>query len=138
MSDDVPVSPDAAKFLANVLEATRRGTLPWETTADPATLVSQLEGDYSLKLELVPDLDGQQTPEPDHRLSLSKGRRTVLTIDRKDFTIVEIKRVLAGFENVYQVFLDLWKRAFLKANKVSDEITEVNRILDKMLSPNAL
>lgn len=127
--------PDIESFFLKVLHATKRGILAWEVTANPELLVAPLEGQYSIRLALVEDFEGQ-TPEPDHILTLFKERKAILRVDRREISSDRWNQI-AGEEykggNVYQAFLDLWKYASLKANRVVDEIEVVNRLLDKKL-----
>jgi hypothetical protein len=129
--------PDSTKFLANVLEATRRNAISWENTADPRVLIGQLEGPYSVKLEEVPDFDDGNEESPDYILSLQRIRRTAIRIDRRDVSDQELNlQVLSPFvSNPHEAFRDIWKRAYAKANKVQ-EVEEANKILEKMISDN--
>ena len=127
--------PDSARFLANVLEATVQGLIPWETTADPATLIGQLEGDYSLKIREVADFDeNSPEPSPDYILSLHKARRTIMEIDRRDFSPEDLGTLQQRFRVPHFVFVEIWRRGYFKANKISESVDEANKILDKLIS----
>lgn len=125
--------PDIESFLVKVLRATKRGIIAWEATANPDLIVAPLEGEYSIRLEMVPDFEGA-SPDPDHILSLYKGRKVVLRTDRREISLDTLIK-LSGekYDNAYHVFKDLWKYASLKANRIPEEIETVNRLLDKKL-----
>jgi hypothetical protein len=126
-------TPDIESFLARVLRATKRGIISWEATANPELVVAPLEGEYSIRLEMAPDFEGA-TPEPDHILSLYKGRKAIFRTDRREISLERFKDLFGeDYENPYQVFKDLWKYALLKANRIPEEIETVNRLLDKKL-----
>lgn len=127
--------PQSGKFLANVLEATLKGPIPWEETADPDILSGQLEGDYSLRLEQVPDFDHESQEAPDYVLSLRKARRAVLAIDRRDFSREDIKANFSeGYEYAHDVFVELWRYANAKATKIDESLNEANQILNRMIT----
>jgi hypothetical protein len=130
--------PGAIEFLTKVFHASLSGAIPWETTADPKVLIGQLEGDYSLKLEKVPSFD-EEDSEPDYVLSLQSGRKIVMKLDRREFDNDEITRVFKaqGFQYAHFVFVELWRRAYYKATKISDALQEANQILDRMLEDAA-
>ncbi|MDQ3818793.1 MAG: hypothetical protein M3362_14095 [Acidobacteriota bacterium] len=126
-------TPDVESFLARVLRATKRGIIAWEATANPELIVAPLEGEYSIRLEMVPDFEGA-TPEPDHILSLYKARKIILRIDRREISLERLNKVSGEeYDTAYQAFNELWKYASLKANRIPEEIEAVNRLLDKKL-----
>src|SRR5438105_10076510 len=105
--------PGAIEFLTKVFYASIGGAIPWETTADPKVLIGQLEGDFSLRLEKVSSFD-EEDEEPDYILSLQSGRKTIMKLDRREFTNDEITRTFRGhgFEYTHSVFVELWRRAY--------------------------
>jgi hypothetical protein len=127
--------PNSRDFLVKVFKASMRNALPWETTADPKALLAELEGEYSVKIEEVPQFD-EGDPEPDYVLSLQKGRQSVMKLDRRDFSPEEFQGGifnLYGFNHAHGVLKEIWTRAYYKANKISDAVDAANYILDKML-----
>lgn len=59
----------------------------------------------------------------------------MLKLDRRDISTDEVTSLFSrfGYEAPYSVFAELWRRAFYKANKISDALEDANRILDKMM-----
>jgi hypothetical protein len=125
--------PELESFFVKVLRATKKGIITWEPTADPEVLTAPLEGEYSLRLELTPDFEGT-APEPDHILSLYKGRKRIITVDRRDISKAELDKLTGGaYEFEYNAFSELWKYASLKASRIPEELEEVNRLLERKL-----
>jgi hypothetical protein len=131
---NIPVVPEQAEFVKNLVHLTRRGDIAWETTADPDIMLAALGDEYSVRLQQVPDLE-QSSQEPDHQISLFKGRRLLFSLDRTSFPSSEPFETLYPNTRayVYTVFKEIWDRAYLKANKISDELAKVNRILSSKL-----
>src|SRR4051794_6232967 len=78
------VVPEHAEFIRSLMQLARRGDIAWETTADADVIIAALDAGYSVRLETVPDLQNADS-EPDHQVSLLKGRRLLFTLDRLSF-----------------------------------------------------
>jgi hypothetical protein len=126
--------PDIQAFLAKIFLASKRGLIAWEETASPSILIAPLEDEYSIKLELVPDLENRES-EPDHILSLNKGKKTILRVDRRDIQEIQNFNTLIkeNYQYPYNAFVELWKFASRKATGIAEEIGTVNRLLDRKL-----
>jgi hypothetical protein len=128
-----PVILEMGEFLVKVLHATQKGSLAWETTADPDIMFAPLGGEYSVKLEQVEDFEGNSSA-PDHILTLLKGRRPLFSLDRRNFENTDtLKKILDSEIVPFHIFKELWDRAYFKASKISDELDVVNKLLDTRL-----
>lgn len=132
---------EMAEFVAKVAVGTRTGKIGWEETADEAILHAVLNGEYVLKLELVPDF-GSDSEDPDHILSLHRGKRKVLSVTRLHFPVnYQWVPFLRSFDrdwdlavpHTYSLFKFIWDRALFSARKVDEELETVNKILDQKL-----
>jgi hypothetical protein len=134
-------------ILKKVVRLTRNGSLAWEATADPDVLIAPLGGDYSVKLNLVPDFsydpeygDPDDVPQPDHIVTVAKGRRELFSLDRRDFS--DASAFSAAFGDLldpggtpYTMFKEIWDRAYYKAAKIDEEVQTINRLLDAKMQP---
>ena len=135
-NSDLPILPEQAEFLKRILRLSRRGDLGWEVTADPNTIAASLGEDYSVRIQIVPDLSNEDSG-PDHQISLMKGRRLLFTLDRQSFLDTAPFQSLfsqKGEFYMYTLFKELWDRAYMKAAKISDDLDHVNQLLQDKLS----
>lgn len=128
------IVPEQIEFLRKVFHLTRKNEIDWDTTADLRTLVAPLAGEYSVRLQQIDDLEGQSEIS-DHQLTLMKKGRALFSLDRSDVSdLSTFEQYFAGQQLYsYTVFKELWDRAYLKANKISDEVEKVNKLLDSLL-----
>jgi hypothetical protein len=150
MSSSAIITPEMVGLLKKVVRLTREGQLPWEATADPATLIAPLGGDYSVRVQLVPDFDydpdysePDDEPVPDQVVTIAKGRRELFSLDRRDFA--DVAKFSGAFADVidsdsntaFGLFRELWDRAYFKAAKIDEEVQAINRLLDAKIKTGA-
>lgn len=135
------LTPEMIDLLKKVVRLTRDGSLAWEVTADPDVLVAPLGGDYSVKIQRVPDFgdDEESSDIPDQVVTIAKGRRELFTLDRRDFNNLTTFRaafadtLVRPTDGPYPIFKELWDRAYFKAAKIEDEVSAINKLLDTKL-----
>ena len=130
------LTTEMSQILKKLVVLTRAGQLPWETTASSDVLVTPLGGEYSARLEQTADFDGDPT-EHDHVLTVSKGRKVLFALTRRDFEQdvpgfqVAFRDVLADSGDYpYKLFYELWQRANFKGSKLADDLEFLNKLLD--------
>jgi hypothetical protein len=129
---EVPVTPEVAALLANILRGTRRSLIDWQVDIS-GHLSASLEADYAVTLQEVPDLEGQ-TPEPDHVLTLLVRGQPLFSLNRTLISAGELSKALGEkLEHSYEFFSELWRRAFLQANKISEHVDALNKALTEKI-----
>src|SRR5215213_6743503 len=95
---DTILTPEMIDLLKKVVRLTRDGSLAWEVTADPDVLIAPLGGDYSVKVQRVPDFGDEEESSdiPDQIVTIAKGRRELFSLDRRDFTNLAAFRTAFG------------------------------------------
>lgn len=121
-------------FLAMVFEATHAGVLEWADSPS-GTLVAPLADDYTVELSEVPDFETGDYGSPDYVLHLMKDGHTVFALDRRIVEVADLAIALRRDQLDYShpVFSELWRRATLKASKVTEHLDAVNRALAERL-----
>jgi hypothetical protein len=145
------ISSETARFVAQVLTATKKGVLAWEPTAQPEAFVSVLDDDHSLRLERVTrysDDEYQRAQEEalgvdssghelhrDHFLELYKGPSLVYRVQENDIGGETARDLIysRGLAAYGQALPELWRQASLQTAKVSEELVIVNKFLHERL-----
>lgn len=131
---ELPVSSEMVAFAVNVARGTTEDKLEWEVTADEDILLAPLGGQYTAKLELVTRQDSDGDEYPSYELALIKGRDELFRLDAPMLSGTSFAKSLKT-DRSYPILRDMWNRAILKARKVTEELNEVNRILEARLGP---
>jgi hypothetical protein len=128
---EIPATPEVAEFVANLLRGTRAGAIEWKQKAE-----GQLHADindYQVLLQKVPDVDGQ-TNDPDHAITLFAKDTRLFTLNRLDLSADDLQRALdERVEFSYEVFQEIWDRAFLNATRMDEHLSAVNRALGQRI-----
>jgi hypothetical protein len=133
---EIPTTPEVAEFVANLLRGTRAGVIEWKK-GKQREFVADIGNDYQVLLQEIPDVDGQ-TNDPDHAISLAVNDRRLFTLNRLDLSAEELHGALhEPVEYSYQVFRELWDRAFLNATRLDEHLSTVNRALGQQIKAKA-
>jgi hypothetical protein len=128
---EIPVTSDILSLLAKILLATRESLLQWQL--EGGVLTASLESDYAVMLKQVRDFDGAST-EPDHVLTILLKGQELFSVDRRDVSAKDLSDFLGDrLEHSYVFFSELWNRALLQAQKVSEHVDFLNSALRKKL-----
>jgi hypothetical protein len=129
---EIPTTPEVAEFVANLLRGTRAGAVEWRQDQD-RQLVAGVGNEYRVLLQQIPDLDGN-TNDPDHTITLVLKEQRLFTLNRLDLSAEELRRALGEpVEYSFQVFRELWDRAFLNATRMDGHLSNVNRTLGQQI-----
>jgi hypothetical protein len=129
----LPALPEVAQFLGRVLRATRKGTLQWESSREPNTLIADLENGYSVLLREVPDFDSSSA-DPDHIVEVYNEGNHIFSVDRRTIDVDSLSAELGEQVEVpYSFFVELWNRAELSSARVEQHLKAVNALLDSKL-----
>lgn len=139
MTNEFMLTDEMVTLLRKVLLLTREGKLAWEFTADPDTIIAPLGNNYVAKLEMVSDFENNDPEaEPDHILSILKGSKFLFSVDRRNFS-KDKELFLRYFSDIvpqsyypFNFFKELWDRAYFKSTKITEEINNINSILDNI------
>ncbi len=102
--------------------------MAWEQLESSKELGAQLDGDYTVIVREVADFDAQYG-DPDHVLVLLTEGRELFAIDRRDVSAVDLGNSLGeSVEYSYGVFAELWRRALMKATKLDEHLSKLNRL----------
>jgi hypothetical protein len=134
--DKLPALPEAARFLGNLLIATRRGVVPWQPAEDnDETVEAVLPSGYHVILTLVPDFSDDASVDPDHVLEVRSNGRHLFSMDRREIDLEALRQTVGEEYNYpYTVFAELWSRARMSSARVDDHLKALNAILTKDLS----
>ena len=129
---EIPTTPEVVEFVANLLKGTRAGAIDWKSGAENE-IVADIGGDYRVILREIPDLDGQNE-SPDQLITLQTQESRLFTLSRLDLSAEELGNALdERVDFSYQVFSELWNRAFLNATKMDQHLSAVNRALGQQI-----
>jgi hypothetical protein len=129
---EIPTTPEVAEFVANLLMGTRAGAVEWKQGGD-RQLVADIGNDYEVLVREIPDLDGQ-SGDPDHTITLTAKGSRLFTLNRQDLSAEELQRALGErVEFSFQVFREIWDRAFLNATRMDEHLSAVNRALGQQI-----
>lgn len=129
---EIPTTPEVTEFVANLLKGTRAGAIDWKSGAENE-IVADISDDYRVILREIPDLDGQ-SESPDQLITLLTQGSRLFTLSRLDLSAQELGNALdERVDFSYQVFSELWNRAFLNATQMDQHLSAVNRALGQQI-----
>jgi hypothetical protein len=133
---EIPITPEVAEFVANLLTGTRAGAIEWKQ-GEHRQLFADINNGYRVLLQEIPDMDGQ-TDDPDHTITLVAKDSPLFTLNRLNLNAEELGSALhEHVEYSFRVFRELWDRAFLNATRMDEHLSAVNHALSQQIKAKA-